>query len=243
MNKFILSTIILLLTASSFAAKTYNVTIIVHSLATQQRVEGFIVSTIINDVKKVVGRTNADGEFVVASIREKSLHVLVEDPLNKHQEHTYYCYNPKKVDKLEKIELRLEKGQESSFFKAVDSRYIDSTSVIYTDRSKLDDQDSADFIPASPVGGLAEIFRFLSRTARYPQSCMEEGIQGKVYLSFIIEADGTVTNVNIVKGVHSELDQEAYTVIRYLPKFNPATFKGVPVRSKASMPVMFKLGR
>ena len=78
------------MTISVSAAKTYNLTVRVYSLATHEAMEGFSVSTIIKNVKMEVGRTNVNGEIVISSISEKSIDVLVEDPTGKQRNQTLY---------------------------------------------------------------------------------------------------------------------------------------------------------
>ncbi|MFA6770253.1 MAG: TonB family protein [Bacteroidales bacterium] len=76
---------------------------------------------------------------------------------------------------------------------------------------------------------------------RYPSLAIELGIQGRVVVEFIIEKDGSVTDVQVTKSVHDLLDQEALRVVKVSPKWKPATLAGNPVRVKISVPVEFKL--
>lgn len=76
---------------------------------------------------------------------------------------------------------------------------------------------------------------------RYPSQAVEVGIQGRVVVSFIVEKDGKVTNVEVTKSAHHLLDNEALRVIKVSPKWKPASIAGQPVRVKISVPVEFKL--
>jgi TonB family protein len=76
---------------------------------------------------------------------------------------------------------------------------------------------------------------------RYPQDAIALGIQGRVVVDFIVEKDGSVSNVQVTKSVHHLLDDEALRVIKVSPKWKPATVRGEPVRVKISVPVEFKL--
>ena len=77
---------------------------------------------------------------------------------------------------------------------------------------------------------------------KYPKEAEEHGIQGRVVLTMIIEQDGRVDNIRVVKSVHPLLDKEAIRVIKCLPKWLPGRKNGVPVRVKYSIPITFKLG-
>ena len=76
---------------------------------------------------------------------------------------------------------------------------------------------------------------------RYPQEAIQLGIQGKVYVEFIIEKDGTVTHVEVIRGVHELLDTEALRVVYSLPKIKTSTCDGEPVRYKARLPLIFTI--
>lgn len=245
MNKLIFLTATLLLTLNGFAAKTYNLKVKIQSLATHEALEGFTVSTIIKDVKNEVGSTDKNGELVIALIREKSFEIIIEDPAGKYRNKSLYYFNSKKVDEEKEIQLRLNRGEEELFFKAIDSKYMDSTGVLVNQvpsgKSSLSDNDSIEFNPASPIDGVTEFYKFIAMNVEYPQECVEENIQGKVYVSFIVQVDGTITNVVTEKGVNPMLDQEACRVIRYSPKWNPATSNGKPIRALVKTPIRFAL--
>ena len=81
------------------------------------------------------------------------------------------------------------------------------------------------------------------RYIKYPNSAVEEGVQGRVVVEFIIEKNGEVSNVNIVNSVDERLDDEVLKVVRASPKWKPATIKGEAVRVKTSIPVEFRLTR
>lgn len=97
------------------------------------------------------------------------------------------------------------------------------------------------FTAAKYKGGDAERQKFLSEHLRYPNMAREQEIQGKVKLNFAIEKDGSITAVKIEESVHESLDREAQRVILKMPKWQPATEDGEPVRSYFALPVNFKL--
>lgn len=100
--------------------------------------------------------------------------------------------------------------------------------------------ESADVMPEYP-GGMAALGAFLSENIEYPLDARETGIQGKVYVGFIVEADGEVTNVNVLKGIGGGCDEEAARVVKMMPKWKPGTIDGKKVRVKYTLPISFKL--
>ena len=76
---------------------------------------------------------------------------------------------------------------------------------------------------------------------KYPESALKQGIQGTVYVSFIVEKDGSVSNVNILKGIGGECDEEALRVVKEMPRWTPGLYKGKPARVLFNMPIYFKL--
>ncbi|HCC70642.1 MAG TPA: energy transducer TonB [Bacteroidales bacterium] len=91
-------------------------------------------------------------------------------------------------------------------------------------------------------GGDVNRFReWVQNRIKYPQIAAENGIQGKVFLMFVVEPDGSVSNVNILRGVDPALDNEAQRVVETSPKWAPGKQRGAPVRVRFSMTVNFKL--
>ncbi len=88
-----------------------------------------------------------------------------------------------------------------------------------------------------------EFTKFISERLHFPRHVVEQNVQGRVYLSVIIETDGTFSNIKIVRSVDEYLDRIALRALRSpdLPKFNPAIKNGVPVRSKVTYPINFNL--
>jgi TonB family protein len=86
-----------------------------------------------------------------------------------------------------------------------------------------------------------KIINFVQSNAKYPQIATENGFQGKVFLTFIIDENGKVGNVEILKGIHKSLDDSAIKAVMALPKFTPASQRDKPVKLKYTIPVNFKL--
>lgn len=100
----------------------------------------------------------------------------------------------------------------------------------------------AEEMPEFP-GGQAAMMDFIKKSIRYPETAKEAGIQGTVYVNFIVEKDGSLTNVKVIKGVNGGmgLNEEAVRVINSMPKWTPGKMNGKPVRVSMNLPVRFKL--
>lgn len=90
-------------------------------------------------------------------------------------------------------------------------------------------------------GGEAELIHYISKNIQYPQEAKEKGIQGYVYIGFVIEKDGSVSNIRNLRGVDSELGAEAMRVVESMPKWKPGMHNGEFVRVSYQIPIHFKL--
>lgn len=100
--------------------------------------------------------------------------------------------------------------------------------------------DVVEVMPQYPGGQIA-MLKYIMENIKYPEQAMKEGIQGRVTVSFIVEKDGRVSNVRLLRSVQSSLDKEAVRVVKSMPKWSPGKQKGKPVRVRFNIPVMFKL--
>jgi tonB family C-terminal domain len=100
--------------------------------------------------------------------------------------------------------------------------------------------DVVEVMPQFPGGQIA-MMKYIMENIKYPKQIMEEGIQGRVTVSFIVEKDGRVSNVRLLRSVQSALDKEAIRVVKSMPKWTPGKHNGKPVRVRFNLPVMFKL--
>ena len=100
--------------------------------------------------------------------------------------------------------------------------------------------DVVEQMPSFP-GGDAELMKYLSTHIKYPVVAEENGVQGRVVVSFVVEKDGSITDVKVVRSVDPSLDKEATRVVKSMPKWIPGKQNGSPVRVKFNVPVSFKL--
>lgn len=100
--------------------------------------------------------------------------------------------------------------------------------------------DVVEVMPQYP-GGQIEMLKYIMENIKYPEQAMKEGIQGRVTVRFIVEKDGSISNVRPVLSVHPLLNKEAVRVVESMPKWSPGKQNGKPVRVRFNVPVMFKL--
>lgn len=109
---------------------------------------------------------------------------------------------------------------------------------------KAPDNDSiyqiVEVMPEFP-GGAAEMATYLSGNIKYPEQAKEKGISGRVFINFVIEKDGSVNQVKVMRGIGGGCDEEALRVVKAMPKWKPGMMKGKPVRVYYVLPVFFKL--
>jgi periplasmic protein TonB len=94
--------------------------------------------------------------------------------------------------------------------------------------------------PSFP-GGYAAMMNYLKENIKYPKSAREFNVTGMVYLRFVVEKDGTVSNITVLRGIGSGCDEEAIRVINIMPNWNCGKQNGMPVRVMMTLPVKFSL--
>lgn len=100
--------------------------------------------------------------------------------------------------------------------------------------------DVVEQMPSFP-GGQSALFEFLSKNIRYPAIAEENGVQGRVIVTFVVERDGSITDVQVIKSVDPSLDKEATRLVKSMPNWIPGKQNGSAVRVKFTLPVTFQL--
>jgi protein TonB len=91
------------------------------------------------------------------------------------------------------------------------------------------------------LGGEKAMYKYIAENIKYPEKAKKDGIEGRVFVSFIVEKDGSVSEVELLRGIGSGCDEAALDVIRNMPQWNPGKQHGQPVRVQYRMPVKFSL--
>ena len=118
------------------------------------------------------------------------------------------------------------------------------TADYYIDSAKQIDKNEVyqivDKMPEFP-GGEKALLNYISENIVYPQSAKDKNISGRVFVSFVIEKDGSVSDVKVMRGIDEECDAEAIRVVKAMPKWKPGMDNGKPVKVSYMLPVNFKL--
>lgn len=95
-------------------------------------------------------------------------------------------------------------------------------------------------MPSFP-GGEQKLLEYVAKNVKYPQIARESGIKGRVFISFVVEPDGSVSNVKVLRGIGGGCDEEAMRVVKSMPKWKPGKQRGKAVRVSYMLPVNFQL--
>ena len=90
-------------------------------------------------------------------------------------------------------------------------------------------------------GGAAKMMEFIQKNIKYPMMARESDIQGRVFVNFVVEPDGTITNVTVMRGIGGGCDEEALRVVQSMPNWKPGKQRGSAVRCSFTVPIIFKL--
>lgn len=125
------------------------------------------------------------------------------------------------------------------------THFEDTEELVVSDKGKEEKQEEIinfpEVMPEFP-GGTDALMSFLTKNIRYPEDAREMGIQGKVICKFVVEPNGEVTNISILRGVHPSCDQEAIRVLKKMPVWKPGMQYGRKVRVYYNLPIVFRLG-
>lgn len=133
-------------------------------------------------------------------------------------------------------------------FKAIELAQMDPDNMVIVLIPMVNDTLTAPDIfevvekmPEFPEGGMAGLMQYLNKNIRYPEAAKKAGVQGRVTVQFVVEKDGSISNVSTLRGMEPDLDKEAIRVISEMPKWKPGTQRGEPVRVRYTVPVVFRL--
>ena len=100
-----------------------------------------------------------------------------------------------------------------------------------------------DIVEQQPLfpGGPAALMKYLSENTKYPVVAQENGVQGRVTVQFVVEKDGSISDVHVLRGVDPSLDKEAVRVVKSMPRWTPGKQNGITVRVNYRVPVLFRL--
>ena len=92
----------------------------------------------------------------------------------------------------------------------------------------------------APKGGMPAFYKYIGENIKYPMQAKQAKIQGKVFVEFVVDRDGTISNIKVVKGIGFGCDEEAARVLKESPKWRPGKQRGKPVLVRMTLPIVFK---
>lgn len=126
--------------------------------------------------------------------------------------------------------------------KPFDLKYL--VSMIFDEAAAEADGDevclSAEKYPEFP-GGTTALFDFINKNVKYPKSARDKGIEGRVFVQFVVEKDGSLSSLKVLRGVSDDINAEALRVVKLMPKWKPGMQEGKPVRVQYVLPFKFQL--
>lgn len=160
---------------------------------------------------------------------------------------------PKPVAKVEQKPVSLDRIKivdeiEEELKKVIDPVPIDDFGNIEIPEPPVDPEDNTVYFggvvesAVSFPGGWEAFYRYVKEEIEYPRRAKDRGIEGKVFVQFVINQDGSVSEVEVIKGIGGGCDEEAKRVIENAPRFNPGKQRGRPVRVRMVLPIVFKYG-
>lgn len=95
---------------------------------------------------------------------------------------------------------------------------------------------------AAPKGGMQAFYKFVGEKIKYPAQARRMGIEGRVFVEFVINKDGSLSDVRAIKGIGAGCDEEAVRIVQSSPAWSPGKQRGKPVKQRYTLPIIFKLG-
>lgn len=177
--------------------------------------------------------------------------VLPEEVLNTVKVTELAIVDDSEVSKEDEIKTQDELTQTETAFGATDfDKGTDDVTVVreiknevVVEEKKPEPEKIFTAVEENPKfpGGDAEMYKFLSKNVRYPEMAAQNDIQGKVYVQFVVEKNGAISDVKVLRGRDQDLDKEAVRVVKSMPNWIPGKMNGQAVRVYYTIPINFQL--
>ncbi|MEQ9468173.1 MAG: energy transducer TonB [Ekhidna sp.] len=201
-----------------------------------------MVLSILMAIVAINWKVYDDGELVDLGQLETDVNEIIEIPISNQppppppKQEVFKIAEVKDTEIVEELEITLD----------VDITADESLEeIVFTEPVEEEEKVDEIFViveqEPKPQGGLEAFYNYLARELRYPPAATRLGISGTVYIQFVIEKDGTITNVKVAKGIGAGCDEEAIRVIENAPDWIPGKQRGVLVRVKKVIPIRFAL--
>lgn len=199
---------------------------------------------VISDMKRAAGQSVLLTEYP-AEVQEALNSIQAKNPGAKLQ-----VYGVVKTQDLEQIDL---KGKVATmFFRENDPNYkaylilgADDVNFAAANFFEMKDGEKIYSIvqqPAGPVNGFADFYQYVAANLKYPEQARKMGVEGRVFLKFLVDEAGKISNVQVIRGIGAGCDAEAKRILSEAPNWKPGMQDGVAVKSTFNLAVIFKLG-
>ena len=166
-------------------------------------------------------------------------------PLDSVGEHKEFADSAEAVRFNVNIHETVAKSSRVTAMMNLDDSTVNWYQVAWNDEEDMLDwfnkEDYRFFSLAEYPGGFEAMAAYIAKSVVYPEKAKAEGVEGKVFVQFFVDTDGSIAEATVLRGVGGECDAEALRVVKSMPKWQPATFKGKPARSKYVMPIYYTL--
>ena len=184
------------------------------------QLEDIVNATVADSIRTDAGKAFLNIEFTMVGVNISYKKQQEQKTVNVFYNKDSHKFAPGFSETLDAIKKKMKEGAQN----------IDDSKVF----------DVVEDMPSFP-GGHDALFKFISEKLRYPKQAEEHGIQGRVICNFIVEKDGSISNIKVQKSVNPHLDAEAVRVLRLMPKWKPGHQNYTPVRVMYTVPVSFRL--
>jgi protein TonB len=151
---------------------------------------------------------------------------------------------PKQVTQIKIVEDDVEVEDELDIdVEADDQTEVEEYVPPVEDEEEVEEAEIFTVVESMPTfpGGMGALMKYLAENIKYPPLAKESGIQGRVFINFVVEPDGRISNVKVLRGIGGGCDEEAVRVVKSMPKWSPGKQRGKPVRVSYNLPVKFTL--
>jgi TonB family protein len=186
------------------------------------------LSTEMSEKVKVIKAENVSDNIYVAKATNGS--IPLPDLSGPYMKHAYRIWFEKEDDSYFIIISEKEKEPDQEIATVDSENEVNGEKVFYVVENQ-----------PVPEGGLPGFYKFISENMKYPEEARKKGIQGKVFIQFVVEKDGSVSNVKCVRGIHPLCDDEAVRVISNSPGWEPGQQDGENVNVRLIVPITFKM--
>ncbi len=184
-----------------------------------------------------------DEEFVNLGQTQENYEELLEIPPTEQPPPP-----PPKIQQPEIIEVPDEEEIEEEIEVDLDVEITEETVIEEIIVDEAPEEETADEVflvvedPATPPGGYPAFYEYIAKNLKYPAQARRMGIEGKVFVQFVVDTNGALTEVQAVKGIGAGCDEEAVRVIKGAPKWSPPKQRGKAVKQRIIVPIVFQLG-